>query len=111
MPRNDQLWTYTAQCLQDSKDWFPDVQLGGIEHHVLALCGEVGELANLTKKIQRGSLDPSNEKVMTEFRMELADILTYLLVIAGRTSTDLANAYEVKRTENKRRFGSGPRKP
>jgi len=71
---------------------------------VLALCGEVGELANLTKKVDRGSINSDSALFKHDFAMELADILTYLLNISGMIGIDLEAAYHVKRDYNHERF-------
>src|SRR5260370_31249570 len=44
------------QCIEDTKEWFPELyyDMGFL---TLALAGEVGELANLVKKIIRGTHD------------------------------------------------------
>jgi dCTP diphosphatase len=73
----------------------------------LALAGEVGELANLIKKIERGSLNFNDAKVQFEVHMETTDVFIYLLNIAGLLRIDLEAAYRVKRAENERRFGPG----
>jgi NTP pyrophosphatase (non-canonical NTP hydrolase) len=53
----------------------------------LALVGEVGELANLLKKVNRGEDIP---KRMIED--EIADIQTYLDLLAAKLNIDLAEA-------------------
>lgn len=55
-----------------------------------AVCGELGEAANLIKKIERGdfTLDEKRE----ELGDELCDVLTYLDLLAHRAGIDLAEA-------------------
>lgn len=93
------------QCVQDSDRWFGDQGTHqSIPHQVLAMCGEVGEVANLIKKIERGSLDIRDAKTRNELAMELADVYTYLLMIGGMLHLDIERAYEVKRIYNQERF-------
>lgn len=89
---------------EDSDNWFPDVS-NDLRHHTLGLAGEVGEFANLVKKIDRGTADPSSDVVRYDLAMELADIFIYTLTIAALLQVDLEALYNVKRTENATRFG------
>lgn len=92
------------QCVSDSERWFPDAS-HDVGHHVLSMIGEVGEFANILKKIQRGSLDSKEAMVQHELAMELTDVFIYLLNIAGLMRINLAAAYEHKRQINEQRFG------
>lgn len=97
----------SLECVEDSRRWFGDVGGGvaqSVPHHTLSLCGEVGEFANIIKKIERGSLDLGMARVRNEMAMELADIYIYLLNIAGLLHIDLEKAYDMKRTTNEKRF-------
>lgn len=90
------------ECMEDSERWFPDVA-HSLPHHVLSLAGEVGELANLVKKVERGSLEVT-AIVRHELAMEATDVFIYLLNIAALLGIDLERSYKLKRTENERRF-------
>jgi NTP pyrophosphatase (non-canonical NTP hydrolase) len=93
------------QCQEDSERWFGDSPIAAsIPHHTLALAGEVGELANIVKKIERGSLDLGDGKVRYEIVMELADIFTYLMNLCGLLHIDMMPAYFEKRRVNEERF-------
>lgn len=92
------------QANSDSKRWFPETA-EDLTFMVLALCGEVGELANEIKKIVRGSANIKEAKTRVALMMEEADVFTYLLCISILTGTDLEKAYYAKRAENERRFG------
>src|SRR4051812_38700915 len=82
------------QCLSDSERWFGDSAIvHSIPHHTLAMAGEVGEFANIVKKIDRGSLDMRNPNVRYEMMMELTDVFVYLLNLAGLTGVDLFKSY------------------
>jgi NTP pyrophosphatase (non-canonical NTP hydrolase) len=94
-------------CLEDSDRYFGDQGLVAkdLKYHILALCGEVGEVANLAKKADRGSLDPHSAEFKYEISMELADVFIYLLNVAGLLRIDLEAAYFAKRDYNHKRFG------
>ena len=100
-----ELYSLAKQALEDSRRWFPS-SAESIPFTVLALCGEVGEVANVVKKIERGSLDFKDAKVRFDLDMEVADVFTYLVLLAGQLNVDLVKLYEVKRVENERRFGN-----
>ena len=72
-----------------------------------ALVGEVGELGNFLKKVRRGDFE--QEEVDEDIRKELADILTYLDLLAARLNVDLEVAYISKWNEVSRRVGSSCR--
>lgn len=69
-----------------------------------AVCGELGEAANIIKKVYRGdlSLDEARESLAKEF----ADIVTYLDILAMRAGIDLAQATATKFNEVSVRVGS-----
>ncbi|MDP9998284.1 MazG nucleotide pyrophosphohydrolase domain-containing protein [Pseudarthrobacter sulfonivorans] len=73
-----------------------------LRHNVLALAGEVGELANLVKKFERG--DFSYDRLMGLVPGELADVLIYLIKIAYQSGLDLEQAFLEKLSENEQRF-------
>lgn len=100
----DFLNALAKQCREDSHRWFGDTSGDNLVHHTLSLCGEAGELANIVKKIQRGSLDYNDPKVRIMLSSELTDVFVYLLNIAAITGTDLEKSYQVVRTNNERRF-------
>lgn len=102
-PQEMTLVEMANQCRADSTNWFPLVA-EDIPHHTLSLAGEVGELANLVKKIQRGDLDYREAKVRHDVAMELTDAFIYILNIAALARVNLAESYKVKRAENLRRF-------
>jgi len=73
-------------------------------HNTLALAGEVGEFANILKKIDRGSLQYGDAIVRKDLAFELADIYIYVLNLAGIMDVDLEQLYKLKRAENDQRF-------
>lgn len=78
-------------------------------HWVQALVGEVGEAANLLKKVDRG--DFTLESVRSEIAKELADIQCYLDILAYKLDVDLGDATVSKFNEVSRRIGSGVKLP
>lgn len=84
--------------LVDSKFWFPDVHRtdhDAIVHFSLGIAGEVGELVNFIKKINRGSL--TYEQANVQLSHEMADVLIYLCDIAETLHIDLDQAVQDKR--------------
>jgi NTP pyrophosphatase (non-canonical NTP hydrolase) len=95
----------SQQCLEDSERWFGDSHTcKSIPHHTLAMCGEVGEFANVVKKIERGSLQLGDAATRLKLAMELADTFTYMLNLAGLLGIDLEKTYHYVRGENEKRF-------
>lgn len=74
----------------DGSDWTPSQWLQ-------AVVGELGELANLLKKIDRGdmTLDSAREEVEKEF----ADVVIYLDIFASQFKIDLGEAVIAKFNE------------
>lgn len=73
-----------------------------LEHLIVCLVGEVGELANIVKKIRRGDRDlDGSRQEMTE---EIADVFIYLMKLSLQLSVDLESAYDRKMSENAVRF-------
>ena len=81
-----------------------------IVHSVIALAGEVGEIANLVKKFDRGDADVA--QVIAGLTDELADVLAYVFKLAYQCDIDLEQAYLSKMETNTDRFrwaeGNGP---
>ncbi|MHA2265897.1 MAG: hypothetical protein ACXAEN_26185 [Candidatus Thorarchaeota archaeon] len=100
----------TIQCLEDSERWFPGQVNEDLVHHTLSMCGEVGEVANLVKKLDRGSIVLDSDEARARFAQsmasELADVFTYMLNVAGLIGVDMALAYQDKREYNESRFGT-----
>lgn len=68
-----------------------------------AVLGELGEAANLIKKIERG--DFTIDEARQELGRELADVMTYLDILAFRCGVDLGQATCAKWNEVSRRVG------
>lgn len=71
---------------------------------LMALTGELGELANILKKVNRG--DFTTDDVKKNIEDELADVVCYLDLLAARLDVDLSRAVENKFNEVSRRVKS-----
>lgn len=76
-----------AHSQPDGSDW-------SLAEWCNAVTGELGEAANLIKKVQRGdyTLDEARQDLADEF----ADIVTYLDILAMRAGVDLGEAVRNK---------------
>lgn len=66
-----------------------------------AVIGELGEYANVMKKVQRGDL--TMEEAKPSIEKELADVMTYFAILAQQLNIDLGQAVEDKFNEVSRR--------
>lgn len=86
-----------------------------VERWFMALIGEVGELANLLKKIERGDYVGSMDVAQVEVAKEIADAQIYLDILAFRLGVNLGEATLAKFNEVSRRVGAdvfiAPRTP
>jgi NTP pyrophosphatase (non-canonical NTP hydrolase) len=71
---------------------------------IVALTGELGEFANVVKKVKRGDLTPEIARPM--LKKEIADITAYLFLLASSLDIDLAPATIAKFNEVSDRIGS-----
>lgn len=60
-----------ADCSADSNRWFPG-KAQTLGNQVLCMAGEVGEVANLVKKVIRGSVELDD--VRSELAEEIVDV-------------------------------------
>lgn len=74
-----------------------------LRFHVMALCGEVGEIANIVKKEWRGD-EMDNNTLKEKLADEKADVRTYLFRIEMLMGIDLDQACEKKVQEVARRL-------
>ena len=80
----------------EGKDWSP-------EQWLQALIGEIGEYANVRKKFERGDMD--EKTFLSQAGRELADVQTYLDLLAHSLDIDLGKATKVKWNEVSKRVG------
>ncbi len=91
-----------AHIRPDGGDW-------SLGEWMCAVAGELGEAANLIKKIKRGDLsldDPATHKALAD---EFADVLIYLDILAFRAGVDLSHAVIEKWNETSERIGYAER--
>lgn len=90
----------TAHAMPDGSDW-------SLGEWMCAVMSELGEAANIIKKVKRGdlSLDDARESLAKEY----ADVVTYLDILAFRTGVDLGKATRDKWNEVAERIGCNMR--
>lgn len=86
-----------AHAMPDGSDWSP-------AQWYQALSGEMGEYANVRKKFERGDISEAEFKRLAT--LELADIQTYLDLLAFRLGIDLGRATIEKFNQVSVRVGS-----
>lgn len=86
----------TCNPCQPGADW-------SLGEWVTAVTGELGELANLIKKVRRGDL--TLEAARAELAKELADVACYLDILALQCGVDLGDAVVNKFNEVSKRIG------
>jgi NTP pyrophosphatase (non-canonical NTP hydrolase) len=86
-----------AHSQSDGSDWSP-------ADWMTASVGELGELANIMKKVRRGDL--TIDEARPEMAKELADVVTYLDILAKQLDIDLGEAVREKFNEVSRRVGA-----
>lgn len=82
---------------KDGSDWSPAQWLQ-------AVLGELGEYANLRKKVERGDLTIEEARPM--LADELADVATYLDILAMQLDVDLGQAVASKFNRVSERVGA-----
>jgi NTP pyrophosphatase (non-canonical NTP hydrolase) len=105
---------------ENSERWFPalheDASSGFTDLRVfyaLGLAGEGGEVANVVKKLMRRMGAATDEAEYLEAKAmfdrdlgpELADVFTYLLLLADECGVDLLAEYHAKVSVNESRWG------
>lgn len=85
-----------AHSKEDGSDWSPAQWLQ-------AVTGELGEYANIRKKYERG--DITHDEFMKAASKELADVVTYIDILAFRLGIDLGQAVTDKFNEVSKRVG------
>ncbi len=79
-----------------------DSNIEMLEFLLVSLTGEVGEVANIVKKIVRGDFKLGEKK--PDIQEELVDVFIYLLKLSYQLDIDLENAYIEKMKKNRERF-------
>lgn len=89
-----------AHAQSDGSDW-------SLGEWCNAVLGELGEAANLIKKVHRGDL--TLDEAREELAKEYADVVTYLDILAFQTGVNLGAATAAKWDEVSQRVGVGLR--
>ncbi len=89
-----------AHSEEDGSDWSPAQWLQ-------AVVGELGELANIMKKVDRG--DFTLEEAFEDLSDEVADVQIYLDILAKRLGINLGLATEAKFNKTSAKVGAGVR--
>lgn len=90
---------------QSKERWDEPIGEGNLhllEHLLVCLVGEVGECANLAKKVVRGDL--SYAAARKDLGGELADTFIYLLKICNQGNIDLEREFLDRLEYNRKRF-------
>ena len=86
-------------------DWdteITDENIEILEFLLLSITGELGEMANIVKKIRRGDFLLSQKK--EELSEEMADIFIYLIKMSYQLNINIEEAYFKKMHKNFERF-------
>ena len=78
-----------------------------LQSMVVALIGEVGEFANIVKKVNRDNKilgKNLDEKTIEKLREELTDCFIYIIILSNHLNMDLEKEYYKKTKLNKKRF-------
>lgn len=73
-----------------------------LEHSLVCLVGEIGEFANVLKKVVRG--DVSYENATPLLQEEITDAFIYLIKICNQMEIDLPASYRERLRLNEARF-------
>lgn len=100
----DALRVLAQAAYKDSREWFPAV---ADKPFFVAACmaGEVGEVLNLLKKVERGT-HRFDQSMRDDVAEELADVFIYMLAFAGCLEIDLLQEYFKKQEANAIRFAA-----
>ncbi len=98
LPRFKNRLGLPAHSKADGSDWVLSTWCN-------AVLGELGELANLIKKVERGDL--TIDEAREALGKECADVATYLDILAFRLGVDLGQAVVDKFNEVSRRVDAG----
>lgn len=88
-----------------NNEWDPDNKITGL-FRVLEFAGEVGELCNVVKKLERERMGlPGSRTTLLDFASELADCQITLDLLAMQYTIDLAEATRLKFNETSKKLG------
>lgn len=86
-------------------NWNKGDKVNGLMRGTVCLTGEVGEFANVLKKVIRhNERGFPTEELWAAMREELADVFIYLIKLADLLGMELDKAYFDKMSKNAQRF-------
>lgn len=104
--------TLAEQMRRNSERWFPGIHVDPVVplhlFYAIGLSGEAGEQLDEIKKTLRSRIiDPAELTVEHRAKIgaELADVFTYLLLLADELGLNLVYEYQKKAKLNEDRFG------
>ena len=86
---------------------FHPINAWSIPLWTLAACGELGELANLVKKIHRGDFTYIESR--QDIADEIGDVIAYLSLLASRCGLDLESCVKEKFNRVSQRYNASTR--
>jgi len=95
--------TALVRRFADDRDW---IQFHTPRNLILALAGEVGELAATLQWVSDSEVSEwlKSSENRSQFEAELADVCSYLLRLADQTGVDLGKALRAKMSVNELRY-------
>lgn len=95
--------TSEIRAFADEREW---AQFHSVRNLLLALVGEIGELASELQWVSDKNIEAHFSEIenISRFEMELADVATYLFRLSDIAGIDLATAVRKKLTINSQRY-------
>ena len=93
----------------ESRGWFyhkannTDDMISKLQYNAVALAGEVGEFANLVKKVTRQK-ERLNDEMLAHMKEEVTDVFIYVLLASKLLNMDLEAEFLKKQEKNEQRF-------
>ncbi len=77
-----------------------------LEYGTIAMTGEMGEFANIVKKVirDREANIPIDSKMFDYLREELVDVFIYVMLMSVSLGMDLESGWKAKKAKNEERF-------
>ncbi|MDD5181620.1 MAG: MazG nucleotide pyrophosphohydrolase domain-containing protein [Candidatus Nanoarchaeia archaeon] len=93
----------------ESRGWFyhkasnTDDMISKLGYNAVAISGEVGEFANLVKKVLRNK-ERLNDEMLAHMKEKVADVFIYTLIVSQLLNMDLESEFLKKQGKNEGRF-------
>lgn len=93
------------QAEKDNERWLGESHCNkSIPHHTLALASEVGQFANIIRKIEQGQLSLNDAPVRYNLAVELTEVFGELLQLASLLHIDLEESHKYVRAANEKKY-------